>query len=107
MKFLFLIGRNLLRRKTRTLLTFLSIVVTFLLFGVLMMLRVAFSAGVEVAGADRLMMTNKVSLIQPLQLSYYERIKATPGVDLVTYSSWFGGIYQDPKTGVFEFAVEP
>jgi putative ABC transport system permease protein len=107
MKFLFLIGRNLLRRKTRTTLTFLSIVVTFLLFGVLMMLRVAFAGGVEVAGADRLMMTNKVSLIQPLNLSYYDRIKATPGVELVTYSSWFGGIYQDPKTGVFEFAVEP
>jgi putative ABC transport system permease protein len=107
MKYLFLIGRNLLRRKTRTTLTFLSILVTFVLFGVLMMLRVAFSGGVEVAGADRLMMTNKVSLIQPLLLSYDERIKATPGVDSVTYSSWFGGIYQDPKNGVFEFAVEP
>jgi putative ABC transport system permease protein len=107
MKYLFLIGRNLMRRKTRTTLTFLSIVVTFLLFGVLMMLRVAFSGGVDMAGADRLMMTNKVSLIQPLLLSYSERINATPGVDYSTYSSWFGGIYQDPKTGVFEFAVEP
>lgn len=107
MKYLFLIGRNLLRRKTRTTLTFLSIVVTFLLFGVLMMLRVAFAGNVEAAGADRLMMTNKVSLIQPLLLSYYERINATPGVDYATYSSWFGGIYQDPKNGVFEFAVEP
>jgi putative ABC transport system permease protein len=28
-------------------------------------------------------------------------------VDYSTYSSWFGGIYQDPKNGVFEFAVEP
>ncbi|HEX5069255.1 MAG TPA: hypothetical protein VFV78_03485, partial [Vicinamibacterales bacterium] len=107
MKYLFLIGRNLVRRKTRTTLTFLSIVVTFLLFGVLMMLRVAFGGNVEAAGADRLMMTNKVSLIQPLPLSYYERINATPGVDYSTYSSWFGGIYQDPKNGVFEFAVEP
>jgi hypothetical protein len=107
MKYLFLIGRNLLRRKTRTTLTFLSIVVTFLLFGVLMMLRVAFSGNVEAAGADRLMMTNKVSLIQPLLLSYYERINSTPGVDYSTYSSWFGGIYQDPKNGVFEFAVQP
>ena len=107
MKYLFLIGRNLVRRKTRTTLTFLSIVVTFLLFGVLMMLRVAFSGNVEAAGADRLMMTNKVSLIQPLLLSYSQRIDATPGVDYSTYSSWFGGIYQDPKNGVFEFAVQP
>ena len=84
MKYLFLIGRNFLRRKTRTTLTFLSIFVTFVLFGILMMLRVAFTGGVEIAGADRLMMTNKVSIIQPLLLSYNERIKATPrrpGVD--------------------------
>jgi putative ABC transport system permease protein len=46
-------------------------------------------------------------MIQPLQLSYYDRIQATPGVDFATYSSWFGGIYQDPKNNVFEFAVEP
>ena len=107
MKFLPLIWRNLLRRKTRTTLTFLSIVVSFLLFGVLMILRVAFTMGVEVAGADRLMMTNKMAIIQPIPISYLDKIKTTPGVALVSYSSWFGGIYQDPSTNVFQFAVEP
>jgi len=107
MKYLFLIGRNLLRRKTRTFLTFAAIMVTFLLFGILMMLRLAFAGGVELANVSRLMMTNKVSMIQPLLLSYNDRIKATPGVASSTYSSWFGGIYKDPKNGVFEFAVEP
>jgi len=107
MKFLPLIWRNLLRRKTRTALTFLSIVVSFLLFGVLMMLRVAFTMGVEVAGADRLMLTNKMAIIQPVPLAYLEKIRAVPGVALVSYASWFGGIYQDPSTNVFEFAVEP
>ena len=107
MKYLFLIARNFTRRKTRTILTFAAIMVTFVLFGILMMLRLAFVGGVEVANVSRLMMTNKVSMIQPLLLSYDDRIKATPGVASVTYSSWFGGIYQDPKNGVFEFAVEP
>jgi putative ABC transport system permease protein len=107
MKFLPLIWRNLLRRKTRTTLTFLSIVVSFMLFGVLMILRVAFTMGVEVAGADRLMMTNKMAIIQPIPLAYLEKIRAVPGVSLVSYSSWFGGIYQDPSTNVFQFAVDP
>jgi putative ABC transport system permease protein len=62
---------------------------------------------VEVAGADRLMMTNKMAIIQPIPISYLEKIKAVPGVALVSYSSWFGGIYQDPTTNVFQFAVEP
>jgi putative ABC transport system permease protein len=107
MKFLPLTLRNLMRRPFRTILTFGATTVSFLLFGVLMILRVAFTMGVEVAGADRLMMTNKMSIIQPLPISYLERIKPVDNVSLVTHQSWFGGIYQDPKNNVFEFAVDP
>jgi putative ABC transport system permease protein len=107
MKFLPLTLRNLMRRPVRTILTFGAIAVSFLLFGVLMILRVAFTMGVEVAGVDRLMMTNKMSLIQPLPVSYLERIKTVDGVALVTHQSWFGGIYQDPKNNVFQFSVVP
>jgi putative ABC transport system permease protein len=107
MKFLPLTLRNLMRRPVRTILTFGATTVSFLLFGILMVLRVAFTLGVEVAGADRLMMTNKMSIIQPLPISYLDRIKTVDGVSLVTHQSWFGGIYQDPKNNVFEFAVDP
>src|SRR5207344_1388736 len=107
MKFLPLTLRNLMRRPVRTILTFGAIAVSFLLFGVLMILRVAFTLGVEVAGVDRLMMTNKMSIIQPLPISYLDRIKTVEGVSLVTHQSWFGGIYQDPKNNVFEFSVDP
>lgn len=107
MKFIPLTLRNLMRRPVRTILTFGAIAVSFLLFGVLMILRVAFTMGVEVAGVDRLMMTNKMSLIQPLPISYLERIKTVDGVSLVTHQSWFGGIYQDPKNNVFQFSVDP
>ena len=71
MKFLPLVWRNLLRRKMRTFFTMLSILVAFVLFGVLMAIRAAFSMGVEVAGADRLMVIHKVSIIQPLPQSYW------------------------------------
>ena len=81
MKFLPLVWRNLMRRKIRTFITVLmSIVVAFVLFGALMAIRAAFSMGVDVAGADRLMMIHKVSIIQPLPRSYDERIRATEGV---------------------------
>lgn len=107
MRYLPLIFRNLARRPVRTVLLFAAMVVSFLLFGVLMILRVAFTMGVEVAGVDRLMMTNKMSLIQPLPVSYLERVRAVEGVTLATHQSWFGGIYQDPANNVFQFSVEP
>lgn len=107
MKFLHLVWRSLLRRKLRTLFTALSIFIAFLLFGALMALRVAFGMGVDLAGQDRLVMIQKVSFIQPLPLSYRDRIAGTEGIAGVTHSSWFGGIYQDPKNFFAQFAVDP
>ena len=62
MRFLPLVWRNLMRRKIRTFMTVMSIVVAFVLFAALMAIRAAFSMGVDVAGADRLMMIHKVSI---------------------------------------------
>ena len=98
MKFLPLVRRNLLRRKVRTIFTILSIVVAFLLFGVLMAIRAAFSMGVDIAGADRLMVIHRVSIIQPLPQSYgAEDPRHAEGVTDLTHANWFGGYYQDPK----------
>lgn len=107
MKFLPLVWKNLLRRKLRTLFTALSILVAFVLFGALMALRVSFDFGIDLAGADRLMMIHRVALIQPLPRSYEARVRGTAGVSAVTHASWFGGIYQDPKNFFAQFAVEP
>ena len=79
MKFLPLVLRNLLRRKVRTIFTILSIVVAFVLFGVLMAIRAAFSMGVDIAGADRLMVIHRVSIIQPLPQSYGPKIRDRAG----------------------------
>jgi putative ABC transport system permease protein len=107
MKFLPLVWRNLMRRKIRTIMTVMSIVVAFVLFAALMAIRAAFSLGVDVAGADRLMMIHKVSIIQSLPRSYEERIRATEGVTLVTHANWFGGYYQEPANFVQSMAVDP
>ncbi len=107
MRHLHLVWRNLLRRKTRTIFTFLSVAIAFVLFGVLATIRVAFNYGVEVAGADRLIMIHKVSFINFLPISYQERIKTVKGVSDATHATWFGGIYQDPSNFFSQMAVEP
>jgi putative ABC transport system permease protein len=107
MKFIPLIWKNIWRRKFRTTFTLLSLFVAFLLFGMLMTIRNSFAFGVEIAGLDRLVLINKVSLIMPLPLSYQARIQAVPGVQLVTHNSWFNGIYQDPANFFANIAVEP
>lgn len=107
MKFLPLVFRNLMRRKVRTIFTLLSILIAFVLFGALMTIRAAFSMGIEVAGADRLAMIHKVSIIQPLPKSYEGRIRATEGVADVTHANWFGGYFQEPSNFVASMAVEP
>jgi putative ABC transport system permease protein len=107
MRFVPLIWRSLWRRKIRTIFTFLSIFVAFLLFGLLMTIRAAFSLGVELAGLDRLMVIHKVSIIQPLPVAYQTRLRSVPGVETVTHNTWFGGVYQDPTNFFATIAIEP
>ncbi len=106
MKFLPLVWKNLFRRKARTLFTVLSIVVAFVLFAYLAAIRLAFGTGVSVAGADRMLVIHKVSLIQPLPESYLGRIAAVDGVTDVSHMSWFGGIYQEPRNFFPQMAVD-
>src|SRR5690606_4184982 len=107
MKFLPLVWKHLWRRKVRTIVTLACIFIAFLLFGLLMTIRAAFSFGVEIAGNDRLILIHKVSLIQPLPEAYLERLRAVPGVEAATHNTWFGGIYQDPSNFFAQIAVEP
>jgi putative ABC transport system permease protein len=107
MKYLPLLWSSLWRKKIRTIFTLLSVFVAFLLFGLLMTIRGAFSFGVEIAGLDRLVLIHKVSLIMPLPISYLDRLRATEGVTMVTHNSWFGGVYQDPSNFFAQIATEP
>lgn len=106
MKYQHLILPNLLRRKVRTGLTMGSFAVALFLFGILAVVRGAFQQGVDVAGADRLVVVNKVSIIQPLPLSYRDRLARTPGVTQVTFTNWFGGVYQDERNFFAQLAID-
>jgi putative ABC transport system permease protein len=106
MKFLHLILVNLRRKKMRTALTLGSFMVALFLFGILMTIKTALSSGVDVAGVDRLVVRNRVSLIQPLPIAYREQILRVPHVEEATFATWFGGYYQDMKNFFPNFAID-
>jgi len=105
-KYLPFILRNLKRKKTRTILTVGSIAVALFLFGLLITIETGLNAGVDVAGADRLVVRNRISLIQPLPLSYQQRLRQIEHVSEATHATWFGGIYQDEKNFFPQFSID-
>jgi len=101
-----LVLANLRRRPLRTAFTFGSIVVAFLMYGVLGAMTHAFSAGADLAGADRLLVLHKVSIVQLLPESYRARIRQLEGVRRVSSATWFGGFYQDERNVLPTFPVD-
>lgn len=107
MTLLSLVRKNLLRKKLRAALTLVSIVIAFVIFGVLMAFNGALNSGVDLAAADRLIVTHKINFTLNLPRAHVTRIAAVPGVKQLTYQDWFGGYYQEPRNFVVSIAVEP
>lgn len=107
MKYFGLVWKNVWRKKIRTSLTLLSVFVAFLLFALLSAIGYAFKGGEDVADAERLIVIDKVSLINPLPQAYRNRIASTPGVHSVAHASWFGGFYQEPRNQFGQFPTNP
>jgi putative ABC transport system permease protein len=97
---------NLFRKKTRTSLTLLSVIMAFLLFGLLQAVNVLFDAGADFIGASRLMTQARVSFTQPLPMRLLPQIEAVPGVARVNWIQWFGGIVGE-NTQIVMFATDP
>jgi putative ABC transport system permease protein len=106
-KFLPLLWAGLWRKRTRTIFTLLSIVVAFLLFGMLQGVNSVFNNAVNAAAVDRLDVVSRVTFTEPLPYAYLAQIESIPGVAAVAYQSWFGTYYQDPKNFVFSFPLDP
>ncbi len=102
-----LVRKNLFRRKLRAILMIVSILVAFMIFGVLAGFYRAFNAGEDKAAADRLMIVNKINFTQPLPIAYYNRVRSIEGIRQITHANWFGGYYQDPKNFMVVLAIEP
>ena len=102
-----LIFKNAFRHKTRTLLTISSVVIALVAFGLLRTVVSAWYAGVAASSATRLVTRNSISLTFPLPLAYKDKIKQVKGVTVVSWGSWFGGIYINEKNFFANFAVDP
>ena len=107
MKDLYLVYKNLTRKKMRLFLTTFAIFIAFLIFGAIMTLRGALNAGIEMSADNRLVVVHKTNFTNPLPYSYVNKTKAIAGVKQVTHANWFGGYYQQPSNQVVTFAVEP
>jgi putative ABC transport system permease protein len=106
-KFLPLLWAQLFRKKTRTVLTLLSVLVAFLLFGLLQAVQIAFESGADAADAKRLLTTARYSIIEPLPMAYRSRIERVSGVVAVANADWFGAKYQNESNAFPVFAVDP
>lgn len=102
-----IVRKNLFRRKLRAILMIVSILVAFMIFGVLAGFYRAFTSGEDRAAADRMITVNKINFTQPMPIAYINRVRAVEGVRQVTYANWFGGYYQDPKNFLMAMAVDP
>ena len=107
MKLLSLLWANAFRKPARTSLTFLSLVIGFLLFMLLQAISSAFSGGVSLEGMDRIVIDSKYSMTDNLPLAYVQRIRSLDEVDQVANMSWFGGYYQEPRNAFATYPVDP
>ncbi len=106
MKYLPLLFKNILRKKTRLILTIGSFAIALFLFGILAIVNHAFNGALNLAGVDRLMVQNRVSIIQPVPQAYEAKIQQIQGVKSVTYANWFGAYYQDEKNFFPQYAID-
>ncbi len=107
MKYLPLVLSGLLRKKTRTTFTLLSLTAAFLLLGLLQAVNALFAGGADFLGANRLITQARTSFTQPLPMRMLPQIEAVPGVARVGHSQFFGGVYQDERQGFPQFVVGP
>ncbi len=104
---IYLVWRNLVRRKLRFALTLFAIFTAFLIFGVLGSLRAGFQSGVDLTADNRLVTVNKINFTQPLPISYLNKVRAIEGIQVASHAAWFGGYVRDSRNVVVTFAVEP
>ena len=107
MKDLYLVYKNLTRKKMRLFLTSFAIFIAFLIFGAVTALQGALNAGIEMSADNRLVVVHKTNFTLSLPYAYVNKVSNIEGVDKVTHANWFGGYHQEPTNQVVTFAVDP
>ncbi len=105
MKYFILIRAGLLRKKARTILTMLSIIVAFLLFGLLQGINQDIKSGFGASSNGRLWTTSRAGGLNSMPISLMEHIAGIEGVRSIAHVSFFGGYFQDAKNALPAFAT--
>jgi putative ABC transport system permease protein len=95
-------SRNLFRRRGRTILTIIAVMLAVLIFCAIRTFIVAFNAQADDAAADRIATRHKVSITMQLPKHYIDELREVPGVKAATWANWFAA--KDPKERIPFFA---
>ena len=95
MKYIPLVLAGLWRKPTRTVFTFLSVVVAFMLFGIMASIEAGFAQQVAIARLDRLFVDTRFGGTMPI--AYQNKIAALPGVTIVEPVVSVNGFVKDQK----------
>ena len=106
MKFFMLIWAGLWRKKARTIFTMLSIVVAFLLFGLLQGFNLGFINSLTNLNVNRLFTSNKYSMVEGMPIAHASQIATVKGVTGISHLTYFGGFYQDKRNSINVFAAD-
>jgi putative ABC transport system permease protein len=101
-----LVWANLRRNKKRTILTALSVMVAFFLFGVLRSVITTLNKASEVGSEGRLITSSARGITFLLPQAHANRLAAVDGVKSVAWANWFGAYYRDPKEFFAQFAIK-
>ncbi len=100
--------KNVMRNRTRTILTIVGVALAVLTFVVLRTVLVAWTVASEQSAKDRIASRHKVTFIMPLPKRYVQDIKDVDGVTDVTWMNWFGGVHPTRTKEFFAtIAVDP
>jgi putative ABC transport system permease protein len=105
MKYFILIRAGLLRKKARTVLTMLSVIVAFLLFGLLQGINQNLKGGLSGEENSRLWTTSSVGTLTSMPISSMARMAAVKGVLSIAHISFFGGYFRDARNSLAAFAT--
>jgi putative ABC transport system permease protein len=105
-KFFPLVWSSLWRKKARTIFTLLSIMIAFLLFGLLQGVNAWLNAFGTGSNANRLYVVSRVSQVQPLPSAYLHQIEAVPGIRQSTYIAGISGFYQEKSNNLLALATD-
>jgi putative ABC transport system permease protein len=105
-KFFPLVWSSLWRKKARTIFTLLSIMIAFLLFGLLQGVNAWLNAFGTGSNANRLYVVSRVSQVQPLPSAYLHQIEALPGIRQSTYIAGISGFYQKKSNNLLALATD-